>query len=164
MKTKRTLYLLISLLFTVYFYACDASGYEISEVPDDSPHYDATSIDSNSPLSQQKSAEIPTPAKGNFVSKESANIDAKIVQSSSGSKLPEKVFTIQIGAFTNEVSAQSLSENAAGTIGSTVNLEKIGGLYKVRCGAYNSLSDAIAALDKVKSSGFKDCFITEKGK
>jgi len=162
MKTNRIFHLAIPLLFSVYFYACDAGGYQIIEIPIDSSQYPTANNDVISPDTQQ-GPEIQTQTAGNNITSEAIPIDSKVIQSSSGSNLPEKVLTIQLGAFASESSAKTFSDNAAGTLGINVNYEKINGLYKVRAGTFNSLSDALTALDRVKSSGFKDGFIIEKG-
>jgi cell division protein FtsN len=46
-------------------------------------------------------------------------------------------------------------------INQEIYYKNVGGLYKVRVGSFNVLSDAVSLLEQMKSLGFNDSFVVE---
>jgi hypothetical protein len=68
-------------------------------------------------------------------------------------------FTVQIGAFANESNFQRFYENAKRVIGNNVYYRIINSIYRIRIGEFNSKSEALKLLEKVKALGYFDAFV-----
>lgn len=152
MKTSKLILAGIAFSLSLFSYACNNVGYEIETTEDENPSvYPVDSETHNQPFVQN------TANTANSNSPSAANDETAITKSG-------KSYTIQIGAFSNELSAQDYSYNARTSLNLDVNYLKIGELYKIRVGTFTSISEALVALDNIRQNGYKDSFISEINK
>ncbi len=152
-KSKRILAAIlfsVSLLsLTLFSCACNNVGYEIETAEDEGPA--VTPVDSDNPN--------PT-AVQNTQKTDNSNVPSSTNEDNTKEK-SNKRYTIQIGAFSNEQSAEKLSDKAKSSLDFDVDYAKVGDFYKIRVGVFSSISDAQTALDEVRQQGFNDSFISE---
>jgi cell division protein FtsN len=148
MKKIKILRAAIILSLSLFVYACNNVGYEI-ETEDAGQTGNTTNNDNPN---QQVIKNTPTEDNSTVTNNESPK------------QIPVKTYTIQIGAFTNELSAEKFSEKAKTSLNIEINSLKIGGWIKIKAGLFNSISDAEAELEKVREEGYPDSFISETGK
>jgi cell division septation protein DedD len=150
MNAKTISVILVSLLFLMYFSACDSSSYEMEEV--DIPK-DTSRITRYNEIKQE--VEKPKPE----IKEETKKEEPTIV-----SNQPEVKYTIQIGAYEHESNAQDMLNKAKSYFSSDAYYDLKGDLYKVRIGKLSSTDEALTMLSKIQGAGFYDAFITRVDK
>jgi len=68
-------------------------------------------------------------------------------------------YTVQIGAYSNESNFQRFYENAKINLGDAVFYKVTGDIYRIQIGEFNSKSEALQLLEKVKALGYNDAFV-----
>jgi len=152
MKKTKIIRVAIILSLSLFVYACNNVGYEI-ETSDEGGQTGNTTNNDNP---NQQVIKNTTPEDNSNTATENNNESPK--------QIPVKTYSIQIGAFTNEVSAQKFSDKAKASLNIEINALNIGGWIKVKAGLFNSITDAEAELEKVRAEGYPDSFISETGK
>jgi cell division protein FtsN len=146
---KTTIKLIFLGIIMAFYAGCNSATYEIievEEVVDIKPE--------KSTISDIK--EEPTTTE-NSVSENKVN-DNKFTDK----QMTAKIFAIQIGAFNREDNASSFTDKAKNKLaGEDVSYKNVEGLYKVRLGSFNNVSDAAALLQIIQQKGFTDSFIVE---
>lgn len=145
MKTKYTTIIIILLFLTLAICSCNSTGYEIETVENNDPQVNTD----NSAGKQVVQPAIEDTIPANISDSQNKNQNNSY-----------KLYSIQIGAFSNSDFANTYTEKAKRVL----NLEIINtfdnGLYKIKTGTFNNIKDASLALEKIKSLGYNDSFIT----
>ena len=150
MNSKKFSVILVSLLFLAYFSACDSSSYEMEDV--DIPK-DTSRITRYNEIKQE--VEKPKPE----IKEEAQKLEPTV-----GSNAPQVNYTVQIGAYEVESNAQDMLNKARSYFSSDAYFDLDDNMYKVRIGKVSSTNEALLLLDKIKSAGFYDAFITKVDK
>lgn len=140
---------IIFILTFLYITGCSSSTYEIEEVEE--PVEITQTSSGDSALSVNAETEIKDNLKQD-IKKESKFNDKQIVS---------KVYSIQLGAFNFESNASNFTKKAKSLVNQEIYYKNVEGLYKVRLGNFEALSDAVNLLSQLKNLGFNDCFIVE---
>jgi cell division septation protein DedD len=154
MKTTNIFLIVILFSISLFVSACNSTGYEIEVVEDDSQPSNTAGNETRQPAGVQSDPGKENSTLDNSTKEENKNSETVL----------SKTYTIQIGAFTNEIHAKEFLAKAKSTVGYELNYSNIGGLYKIRTAVFNSIPEAVSALEKIKSSGYTDSFITETSK
>jgi septal ring-binding cell division protein DamX len=146
MKTKNSIIIIVSFFLALVIYSCNSTGYEIETIENNDP----TVNTDNSAGKQLVQPAIEDTIPANMSDSQNKDLPNNLY----------KIFTIQIGAFSNSDFANTYTEKAKRVL----NLEIIStfdnGLYKIKTGTFNNIKDASLALEKIKSQGYTDSFIT----
>ena len=148
MRTTKILRAVLPFALTVLMYACSSVGYEIEETIDT----DAINNTAAQQPAGNQEVQQSTAATEN-ISENSGTETGTTIKS-------DKIYTIQIGAFSNEAFARNYSVNAS-ELDYDIRFEKENGLCKIRLGRFTSASDAARILETLKNIGYKDSFLLE---
>ena len=147
MKLKKAVQILL-IPGIIYLTGCNSSTYEIEEIEEP--------VD----VTQQS---VDTAATSNSVSeiKETISQDIKNESKFSDKQIISKVYSVQLGAFKVESNAVNLNKKAKSMVTQEIYYKNVEGMYKVRAGSFNSVSDAADMLQQAKNLGFNDSFVVE---
>lgn len=145
MKRRVTLSMILFFSAFVFLCSCNSESYDKEEESVEAPKTE-TKTEIKEDVEQPKN-EI----------KQEINKDI----SKKDLKVSPRTYTIQLGAFSNESNAKDFLSYAQSKLDYSINYYQIEGLYKVRVGSFNNVSDARAVLVKVRDVGFADSFMTD---
>lgn len=151
---KKTKIFLIITSFYVYLFiqGCNNTGYEIEE---------STSSDAQTKNEQSAGIQPKKPTAENLPDAPHRTDNQK---SETTNTIENKLYTIQIGAYSTEDRAAQIGKEASLQTGLAVSYFKVSGLCKIRIGSFSSSEEAAQFLEKVRSAGYKDSFITVQSK
>ncbi len=155
MKSKNIFFAAALFSATLLIASCNDTGYEIETVEDNNPSLKTDT--------QQQAGTLNSSEKENTGRENKEEISNKEIKKEEPREV-SKLYVIPIGAFTNESGARGFLDKAKISLSYDLNYYNMGGLYKIRTGVFNSIPDAVSALEKIKSYGYTDSFITESGK
>lgn len=130
-----------------FLWGCNSTIYDIEEIEE---KVEISTADTNN-LAQNNN-EIKEDLKSETKIPDNKFTDKQVVA---------RIYSVQIGAFMNEDNASSFTDKAKNQIDQSVYYRKYENLYKVRYGSYNSITDAVDMLDKLKKMGYTDSFVVE---
>lgn len=135
----------LSFVFLLFLYmGCNSSIYEIVEVEE--------------PVEIKEEIKPPVADTQEEIKEEPKLPDNKFPDR----EVVSKNYVVQIGAFSEEINADKYTKKAKMTYpGEEIYYKDIDGLFKVRLGNFDSKTDAIRMMEKLKSTGFTDSFVVE---
>ena len=139
----------LGLTLMLLVFGCNSTVYEIEEI-EEKVEISTTPADTN--ILAQNNNEIKEDLKSESKIPDNKFTDKQVVA---------RIYSVQIGAFLNEDNASNFTQSAKKQIDQSVYYKKYDGLYKVRFGSYNSVSEAINILEKLKNMGYSDSFVVE---
>lgn len=137
MKTSNVVLSSVLFSFSFIIFSCDNTSYEIETIEDDAPIVKTAVIDTQQP----------------------AGIQAAEIKEIKISENPVGLYTIQIGAFRNELNARECLEKAKSSLDIELNYVQLDGLFKLRTKTFNSSQEAESELKKIISLGFAGSFV-----
>jgi len=115
-------------------------------------------IKQNTPTTEEPGFDYQEPSKPTTkkIPNDTIAIEDPQIQSN-----PQKVFRVQLYAFSNYEAAQEAKDKLVQIIADPIYIEQVHNLYKVRTGDFETRLQAENFLTKLKDIGFFDAFITE---
>lgn len=133
-----------TLIFLLQLAGCNSSIYEIVEVEE--------------PVEIKEEVKPPVAETQEEIKEEPKLPDNKFTDK----QVVSKNYVVQIGAFSEELNASKYTRKAKQSYpGEDIYYKDIDGLFKVRLGNFDSKTDAITMMEKLKSTGFPDSFVVE---
>lgn len=140
--TLKKIDIIFYLFFIISIAGCGSGEYDINE----------TTVEYTEKTLKYDTLKIPT---------SDTIISADTTQKETLLKIKTEIYsyTVQIGAYAMEQNFQRFYEIAKGKLGESVFYKAIDNIYRIRIGDFNSKSEALQLLEKVKALGYYDAFV-----